>query len=67
MAGDDVFAQLRADPRTRDIPVVILSADAIPSSMRDLLDAGVRAYLTKPLDVHALLSVIDDAFGPTAP
>jgi CheY-like chemotaxis protein len=67
MAGDEVFEQLRADPRTREIPVVILSADAIPSGMRNLLDAGVRAYLTKPLDVRALLSVIDGTFGPTAP
>jgi signal transduction histidine kinase/ActR/RegA family two-component response regulator len=67
LSGDEVFAQLRADSRTRAIPVVILSADAISSSVRDLLDAGVRAYLTKPLDVHALLRVIDDTFGPTAP
>jgi signal transduction histidine kinase len=67
MAGDEVFEQLRADPRTCDIPVVMLSADAIPSGMRSLLDAGVRAYLTKPLDVHALLGVIDDTLGPTAP
>jgi signal transduction histidine kinase len=67
MAGDEVFARLREDPRTREIPVVILSADAIPSGMRPLLEAGVRAYLTKPLDVHALLAVIDGCFGPTAP
>jgi CheY-like chemotaxis protein len=66
MAGEDVFRQLRADPRTRAIPVVILSADAIPSGMRPLLDAGVRAYLTKPLDIHALLAVIDETLGPPA-
>jgi signal transduction histidine kinase/CheY-like chemotaxis protein len=61
MSGDEVFARLRADPRTRDIPVVILSADAIPGGARRLLEAGVRAYLTKPLDVHALLAAVDES------
>ena len=63
MSGDEVFLQLGEDPRTRGIPVVILSADAIPSGMRRLLDAGVRAYLTKPLDIYALLAVIDECLG----
>jgi CheY-like chemotaxis protein len=59
-----VFGLLRDDPRTRAIPVVILSADAIVgSAMQALLDAGVRAYLTKPLDVHRLLELIDETLG----
>jgi DNA-binding response OmpR family regulator len=45
--------------------VIILSADAIPSRTRHLLDAGVRAYLTKPLDIHALLAAIDKHLGVT--
>jgi signal transduction histidine kinase/CheY-like chemotaxis protein len=61
MAGDRVFDLLREDARTRDIPVVILSADAIPEGAKRLLDAGVREYLTKPLDVRKLLAVVDDA------
>ena len=67
MTGDDVFAQLRADPRTRAIPVVILSADAIASGTRHLIEAGVRAYLTKPLDIQALLTIIDDTFRLPTP
>jgi CheY-like chemotaxis protein len=63
MAGDHVFNLLREDPRTRDIPVVILSADAIPEGAQRLLDAGVRAYLTKPLDVHKLLAIVDETLG----
>ena len=58
--GDEVLRLLRADPRTRDIPVVILSADASPGQAQRLLEAGARAYLTKPLDVSQFLRVLDD-------
>ena len=40
--------------------MIVLSADAMPSRMRQFLDGGVRAYLTKPLDVPALLAAIDE-------
>src|SRR3989442_1529261 len=60
MPGADVLARLRADPMTKAIPVVILSADATPGRMSSLLDQRARAYLTKPLDVRELLSLIDD-------
>ena len=38
----------------------------MPSRMRQFLDGGVRAYLTKPLDVPAVLAAIDEALrgGP---
>jgi signal transduction histidine kinase/putative methionine-R-sulfoxide reductase with GAF domain/ActR/RegA family two-component response regulator len=64
--GEEVFRLLQADARTREIPVIVLSADAMPSRMRQFLDGGVRAYLTKPLDVPALLAAIDEALrgGP---
>jgi DNA-binding NarL/FixJ family response regulator len=41
------------------VPVVILSADARPSLIQELLDRGVRAFLTKPLDVRELLDLVD--------
>jgi DNA-binding NarL/FixJ family response regulator len=39
--------------------VVILSADARPSLINELLAQGVRAFLTKPLDVRELLELLD--------
>jgi len=60
MPGADVLARLLADPTTKAIPVVILSADATAGQISRLVDQGARAYLTKPLDVRELLSLIDD-------
>jgi CheY-like chemotaxis protein len=56
-----VLQRLRADPRTRDIPVVIASADATPGRVRQLREEGAFAYVTKPLNVHEFLEVIDAA------
>jgi CheY-like chemotaxis protein/anti-sigma regulatory factor (Ser/Thr protein kinase) len=63
ITGEQVFRLLQDDPRTRAIPVVILSADAIVGGMQALLDSGVRAYLTKPLDVRRLLDLIDETLA----
>jgi len=63
VSGEEVYRLLQADESTRGIPVVILSADAIPTGMRRLLAAGVRAYLTKPLDVAQLLATLDENAG----
>jgi signal transduction histidine kinase/ActR/RegA family two-component response regulator len=58
--GQDVLAQLRADPLTREIPVVILSADATPGQASRLLQEGAHAYLTKPLVVSQFLGILDE-------
>ena len=39
--------------------MIILSADATPGQIKRLTAAGAREYLTKPLDVAQLLSLID--------
>ena len=59
MPGQEVFRRLQAEPRTAHVPVVVLSADARPSLIEDLLAQGVRAFLTKPLDVKELLELLD--------
>lgn len=60
VSGDEVLRRLLADPNTKAIPVVILSADATPGQTSRLLNQGARAYLTKPLDVRQLLELIDN-------
>ena len=64
MPGWQVLAQLKADHSTRDIPVVVISADATSPQIKRLLSAGARAYLTKPLDISEFFRVVDEAIFP---
>ena len=57
--GHEVLARLQADPRTGQMPVVVLSAQATRSQVQRLLGVGAREYLTKPLDERQFLTVID--------
>jgi len=59
MPGMEVLRRLRAGPKTADVPVVILTADATPGLISRLLEQGARALLTKPLDVTELLALVD--------
>ena len=52
--GLSLLARLRSHAALKSIPVVALSANALPADVRRALDAGVQAYLTKPLDVPQL-------------
>jgi PAS domain S-box-containing protein len=60
MPGLDVLAQLRAERRTRAIPVIIISADATETSRQKALDAGATRYLTKPLDIRNFITTITE-------
>ena len=61
LPGVEVLQILRDDPETADIPVAIVSADAMPRQVQRLLSSGAVAYLTKPIDIHKLLDLVDDA------
>ena len=65
MNGDQVLVWLRSEPRTRKIPVVVISADAVNSEMIRLKELGARAYITKPFEVQHFLQVVDEML--TAP
>jgi PAS domain S-box-containing protein len=53
--GYEVLRRLRADPRTRDTPVIALSANAMPADVARGHAAGFDDYLTKPVDQLQLL------------
>ena len=57
--GFEVIKVLNADEKTREIPVVVISADAMPHQIEKLMQAGSKDYLTKPLDIRAFLQVVD--------
>ena len=57
--GHEVLTRLQQSAITRDIPVVVVSADATPNQINRLLTAGASAYLTKPLDVDQFIHTVD--------
>jgi signal transduction histidine kinase/ActR/RegA family two-component response regulator len=60
MDGEEVLQRLRDDPRTAEIPVIVLSADATPRRIERLKAAGVHGYLTKPLDLERFMRLLVD-------
>jgi PAS domain S-box-containing protein len=63
LSGEMVLHELRADDRTRHIPVLVISADATSRQMERLRSAGARDYVTKPLDVDRFLAAVDGALA----
>ncbi|MFZ5519946.1 MAG: PAS domain-containing hybrid sensor histidine kinase/response regulator [Pseudomonadota bacterium] len=59
MTGLDVVTALERDAATAAIPRLALSADALPDQIRAARERGFLDYLTKPLDVGALLRCLD--------
>jgi CheY-like chemotaxis protein len=57
--GAEIVELLKNEQQIKDIPVVVVSADALPSQVDKLLAAGVKQYLTKPFDVSLFLQVLD--------
>ncbi len=57
--GVELCRRLRADPATRALPLIALSANALPADIARARAAGFDDYLTKPLDVARLLAEID--------
>jgi len=58
VSGLEVLRFMRREPDLRQIPVVIVSAKTLPADIRDGLDAGATAYLTKPVDVNTLRKTV---------
>jgi CheY-like chemotaxis protein len=59
--GIEVLKMLQADPVTTNIPVVALSANAMPKEIERGLQAGFYRYVTKPIRVHEFLNSLDEA------
>ncbi len=67
MNGFDATRKLREWPDTRDIPVIGLSAAAMPRDRKRAEEAGFHRYLTKPVDVDALVAVLEEVLEQRTP
>jgi PAS domain S-box-containing protein len=61
ISGVEALKVLRADPSTAHIPVVALSANAMPRDIEKGLQAGFFRYLTKPIKINEFMHTLDAA------
>lgn len=57
--GWEATRRLKADPATRHIPVIALTAHALPAERDRAIEAGCCAFETKPIDFPKLLAVME--------
>jgi len=63
MDGITALGRLRADPVTKDIPVVAVTASVTPSERDKVMAAGFTAYVAKPIDVDKFGELVDRIVG----
>lgn len=59
--GEKVLQKLCEQPETDQIPVIVISANTMPSRIEKVLKQGIAHYLTKPIDVNKFLVVIGES------
>ncbi|HPF50142.1 MAG TPA: PAS domain S-box protein [Draconibacterium sp.] len=59
LEGDKILGLIKKGEKTKHIPVIILSADAMPKRIENLITKGANDYLTKPIDIDLFLEIID--------
>jgi two-component system, cell cycle response regulator DivK len=59
MSGLEAARALRALPATQAIPIIALTAHAMPSDRQACIEAGCNSFATKPIDFPALIDLIE--------
>ena len=63
MSGIEALEILREDPSTAHIPIIALSANAMPDDIEKCLALGLFRYLTKPIEFNELMDTLDAALN----
>jgi two-component system, OmpR family, phosphate regulon response regulator PhoB len=64
-SGQQISKELKSDPKTSHIPIIILSA---VNNVAEIAEAGLAdAYIKKPFDVDELLAMVKKYISPPAP
>ena len=66
LSGLEVCRHLRADPATRALTVIMLTARAQGFDRAAALEVGVDAYVTKPFSPVRLLDAVRDKLGASS-
>jgi len=71
MDGYELTNKIRSDPRTADVPIIIITSRAGPRHRQKAMELGANAYLTKPYQEHDLMAhvaeMLDRAPADVAP
>lgn len=67
MDGFEITRRIKADPSTRDIVVIALTAYAMKGDEARALDAGCDGYVPKPIDTRTLPDILRQHLDPPAP
>jgi signal transduction histidine kinase/CheY-like chemotaxis protein len=59
MDGKEIIKRLKKDDRTKDIPVIAISANAMNNEITEALKLGFHSYITKPIGVESFLDEVD--------
>src|ERR1700730_6705959 len=64
MSGFEICKALKADPETKSIPVIFLTARSTPAEIQQALGMGALGYLAKPFDPMTLVGQINEIITP---
>jgi len=65
--GWEATSILKADPATKHIPIIAVTAHALPGDRERSFQVGCDGYLAKPIPPAALLAEVDRRFGRSTP
>ncbi len=63
MDGIEATRILKADPGTRNIPILVLTSHAMKGDKEKILEAGCNGYIAKPFDIRDLLRKVAEYFS----
>ena len=64
MSGFEICKVLKSNPETKSIPVIFLTARAMPVDIQEALSLGAVGYLAKPFDPMTLVTQINEILSP---
>ena len=64
--GLEATRRLKADPDTRDIPIIALTAHALASDQQKAIEAGCDSYIAKPAEPRAVVAAVREYLGEPA-